>query len=123
MQVPGFIARQFYVKGSLRNTANGFQLEAQNPLGDGTLVGLGRVSVDERIIPADAIAAFRHGDPAPLEATSLSRERPIAVRKGDRVVLSVRGSQLAPGDHRLEVELHERDLGALRFSLTDHLSG
>ncbi|MBA2254683.1 MAG: hypothetical protein H0W07_06190 [Chloroflexi bacterium] len=123
MQVPGFIARQFYVQGSLRNTPDGFQLEAQNPIGDGTLVGVGSISVDGQVIALGAISAMRDGDPAPIAATDLSLQRPIPVRKGDRVTLSVRGPQLAAGDHRLEVELHERDLGALRFSLTDRLAG
>ena len=123
MQVPGFIARQFYVQGSLRNTLDGFQLEAHNPLGDGMLVGVGSIAVDGQAIPLEAITAFRDGDPAPIEATALSRQTPIPVRKGDRVTLSVRAAPLALGDHKLEVELYERDLGALRFSLTDRLGG
>lgn len=123
MQVPGFIARQFYVQGSLRNTPDGFQLEAQNPMGDGTLVGIGMIVVDGQSVPTEAITALRQGDAAPIGAAQLSPLSPIRVHKGDRVTLSVRGGQLAPGDHKLEVELYERDLGALRFSLTDRLIG
>lgn len=123
MQVPGFIARQFYVRGSLRNTPEGFQLEAHNPLGDGTLTGVGMIAVDGASVPVAAISALRAGDAAPITATDLGPGSPIHVRKGDRVTLRVRGPQLSGGEHRLEVELHERDLGALRFSLTDRLSG
>jgi hypothetical protein len=123
MQVPAFIARQFYVQGSLRNTPDGFELEAQNPLGDGTLVGVGKIAVDGQPVPIDAISALRQGDPDPIAAAQLSPMSPIRVRKGDRVTLSIRGAQLSPGDHQLEVELYERDLGALRFSLTDRLIG
>jgi hypothetical protein len=123
VQIPGFLARQFYVSGSLRNTVDGFRLEAQNPMGDGTLVGIGRIAVDGTDIPVDAITAHRDGDADAIAATAVSRATPIAVRKGDRVTLHVRGEALAPGDHRLEVELHERDLGTLRFSLTDQLGG
>jgi hypothetical protein len=121
MQVPGFIARQFYVQGSLRNTPDGFQLEAHNPLGDGTLVGIGMIAVDGQAVPLDTVSAVRQGDPEPIAAGALSAMSPIRVKKGDRVTLSVRGPQLTAGDHRLEVELYERDLGALRFSLTDRL--
>jgi len=123
MQVPGFIARQFYVRGSLRNTSDGFELQAHNPLGDGTLTGVGMIAVDGVRVPVDAISALRDGDRDPITATDLGPTSPILVRKGDRVTLRVRGPQLAGGDHDLEVELHERDLGALTFRLTDRLSG
>jgi hypothetical protein len=39
------------------------------------------------------------------------------------VTLLVEGSRLEPGEHRLEVELDELNLGRLRFSVRDRLSG
>ncbi|CAN5605197.1 MAG: hypothetical protein H0V12_05810 [Chloroflexi bacterium] len=122
MQIPGFLARKFYVKGSLRNTADGFALEAHNPMGDATLVGVGRIAVDGRSIDPADISATRKGDAAPIRATDLSRTNPIAVQVGDRVRLHVRGEALAPGEHRLEVELHELNIGNLRFSISDRLA-
>ena len=122
MNVPGFIARQFYVSGSLRNTPRGFQLEAQNPMGDGTLVGVGRIRVDGSEIPVDAVTAQLAGTPTPIRAAEVTVASPIRVSKGDRVTLHVDGPQLNPGDHRLEVELYELNLGRLAFSLTDRLS-
>ncbi len=106
MNIPGFLARQFYVSGSLRNTTDGFQLQAQNPMGDGTLVGVGRIVVDGREIPTAAVTAHREGEVgAPIRASDVSPERPIHVRVGDRVTLHVDGLRLNPGNHRLEVEL------------------
>lgn len=123
MKVPGFLARQFYVAGSLRNTADGFQLEAQNPMGSGVLVGIGRLSVDGREIPKEAVSAQRVGDEAVLRAADLSTRNPIRVSKGDRVTLRVAGEPLKPGDHILEVELVEINLGKLSFALSDRLAG
>src|SRR3990172_12297755 len=114
MQVPGFLARRFYVAGSLRNTETGFQLQAQNPMGAGTLVGIGRLSVDDHPIPVEAVSAVRDGDPTPLHATDVSPRRPIRVAVGDRVTLFVAGQTLAPGRHRLDVELYELNMGRLR---------
>jgi hypothetical protein len=122
MKVPSYLARQFYVQGSLRNTPTGFQLEAHNPLGSGVLVGIGRLAVSGREIPKEALTAQRHGDDTELRATDLSRRNPIRVRKGDRVTLRVEGEPLAPGDHILEVELYEINFGRLRFTLTDRLA-
>lgn len=122
MQVPGFLARRFYVAGSLRNTPTGFSLQATNPMGAGTLVGIGRLLVDDRSIPAASVSAVRDGDPTPLRAAEVSPRRPIQVALGDRVTLFVEGPALAPGRHRLDVELFELNLGRLRFSISDDLA-
>ena len=119
MDVPGFLAKQFYVTGSLRNTATGFRLEARNPMGNGTLVGIGRLAVDGQTIQASAVSALRADDPTPIEAASVDKFHPIRVQKGDHVALLVAGSPLAPGSHRLEVELYEVNLGLLRLAITD----
>ena len=122
MDVPAFLAKQFYVAGSLRNTPDGFRLEARNPLGSGTLVGIGRLAVDGHDIPASAVSALRQGETTPIEAASVSKFNPIRVQQGDRVALLVRGAPLAPGEHRLEVELYEVNLGLLRLGISDQLA-
>ena len=119
MNIPGFIARQFYVAGSLRNDDTGFEIQAQNPMGAGTLVGVGRIRVDGRDIPAEAVSAHRTGDDTPIGAADISRFKPVSVNKGDHVTLHVDGEPLAAGEHTLEVELFELNLGRLAFSITD----
>ena len=123
MKIPGFIARQFYVSGSLRNTDHGFQLQAQNPMGDGILVGVGRLRVDGREIDSASVTAQRQTDPAPIRARDVSATNPVHVSKGDRVTLHVDGAPLAPGEHQLEVELFERNLGQLSFAISDTVGG
>ena len=123
MRIPGFIARQFYVAGSLRNTGDGFQLQAQNPMGDGVLVGVGQMRVDGRdISPAD-VTALRPGDPIPISATDVDAAHPVEVARGDRVTLHVSGPPLTSGEHHLEVELFERNLGQLSFAISDNVAG
>ena len=122
MNVPGFIARQFYVSGSLRNNDAGFQLEAQNPLGSGTLIGVGRMRVDGRQIAADDVTAHPVGADQAIRATDVSTTNPIRVAQGDRVLLKVSGEPLAAGRHELEVELYEINLGRLAFSISDTLA-
>jgi hypothetical protein len=123
VKIPGFIARQFYVEGSLRNTDHGFQLQAQNPMGDGVLVGVGRLRVDGRDLSPDAVTAQRPGDATPINARDVDATHPIAVVKGDCVTLHVEGDRLPVGQHQLEVELFERNLGQLSFSISDRISG
>ena len=91
MRIPGFIARQFYVEGSLRNTDHGFQLQAQNPMGNGVLIGVGPLRVDGRDIDPAAVTAQRDGDPEPMSARDVSATNPVNVSKGDHVTLHVEG--------------------------------
>ena len=123
MRIPGFIARQFYVAGSLRNTDAGFQLQAQNPMGDGVLVGVGQMRVDGRDIDPNDVTAQRPGDPTPIHATEVSATNPVVVSRGDHVTLHVSGPSLAPGEHELEVELVERNMGQLSFAISDTVAG
>ncbi len=120
MNVPGFIARQFYVQGSLRNTDSGWQLQAQNSLSDGMLVGVGAMSVDGHAIDPAAVSA-RRDDGEVIKASDVSRTNPVRVARGDRVTLHVDGAPLAPGAHKLDVELYEINLGRLSFSISDQV--
>jgi hydroxymethylglutaryl-CoA reductase (NADPH) len=122
VNIPGFLARQFYVAGSLRNTESGWELQAQNPMGDGVLVGVGTMRVDGREIPADNVTARRTGEAEPIRARDVSRMRPVSVFKGDKVTLAVSGEPLSRGQHKLDVELVELNLGRLSFSITDSIS-
>jgi hypothetical protein len=120
VNVPGFIARQFYVQGSLRNADGGWELQAHNPISDGLLVGVGSMSVDGKPIAPDAVSA-RRPDGEVIRATNISRTNPVKVAKGDRVTLHVAGSPLAPGEHKLEVALYEINLGLLSFTISDRV--
>ena len=121
VNIPGFIARQFYVAGSLRNTNSGWELQAHNPMGDGTLVGVGSIRVDGTAIPVEAVTAQRTGEGERIRAAEVSRERPVNVVRGDRVTLAVAGAPLDSGEHRLDVELYELNLGRLSFSIKDRV--
>ncbi len=119
MNIPGFIARQFYVAGSLRNTDSGWELKAHNPMGNGVLTGVGQMRVDDQDIAPETVTAQRSGDAQPIRAQAVSRTNPVSVFKGDQVTLHVSGAPLAAGDHKLEVELFELNLGRLAFSISD----
>jgi hypothetical protein len=128
VQVPDALVRQFYVANSLRNTADGWALEAQNPMGDGTIVGVGPIRVDGRDIDLDDIAAEvvtpgADAPAAPIAATGVDRYAPLRFRRGDRLVLRVRGAPLEPGGHELDVRLIELNLGALHLRIRDTIAG
>lgn len=119
MRVPDFLVRQFYVKGSLQPEGDGFRIQARNGMGDGTLVGIGRVSMDGRNIDPSAISAQLVGSDAVHRAADVSGTSPVSFSRGDVVTFHVAGYPLTPGEHHFEVEIHERNLGLLQLALKD----
>lgn len=121
MRVPDFLVRQFYVDGSLRHEGDGFSLQARNGLGDGTLVGIGSISVDGAAIDASAITATRAGEDRVHRAAEISRSAPVVFGRGDIVTFHVAGYPLGPGRHRFEVEIFELNLGSVQLALSDEI--
>lgn len=123
MRVPDFLVRQFYVSGSLQHEGDGFQLQARNGMGDGTIVGIGAVVVDGTAIDASAISATRAGEATVHRANEISRTSPVSFSRGDVVTFHIAGHRLAPGEHRFEVEIFERNLGSVQLGLKDAVRG
>lgn len=121
MRVPGFLLRQLYRTGSLRNEADGFVLEAHNPLADGTIVRIGRISVDGQAIAPEDVTARRAGDDTVHRALDVSPATPVTFRRGDVVTFHVAGWRLEPGKHRLELEVDERNLGRVSLAIDDRV--
>jgi hypothetical protein len=119
MRVPDFMVRQFYVSGSLQHEGDGFRLQARNGLTDGTLVGIGRISVDGHLVDPSSVTATRAGDDAVHRAADVSRQSPVSFRREEVVTFHVAGHRLAPGEHRFEVEIFELNAGSLTLSLKD----
>jgi hypothetical protein len=119
MRVPDFLVRQFYVPGSLQHEGDGFRLQARNGMGDGTLVGIGSVSVDGTALDPAAISASREGEERIYQAAEISRTTPVSFSRGDVVTFHIAGHRLVPGKHRFEVEIFELNLGSLQLALSD----
>ena len=121
MRVPGFLLRQLYVSGSLRNESGGFSLQARNPFGDGTLVRIGRIRVDGQDIAPEDVSATREGDATVYQGSQVSPTTPVVFRRGDVVTFRVAGWQLDPGDHQLELEVDEINLGRVSLAIEDRI--
>jgi hypothetical protein len=123
VRVPAFVLRQLYLTGSLRNEPDGFSLQAHNPLGDGTLLRIGRIRVDGQDIAGEDVTARRAGDPTIYRAPDVSPSSPVTFRRGDVVTFHVAGWQLEAGRHELELEVDERNLGRVSLTIQDVVDG
>lgn len=119
MRVPSFLVRQFYIAGSLQHEGDGFRVQARNGMGDGTLVGIGTIKVDDTVIDPAQITASRAGETTLHHAADVSRRAPVSFGKGDVVTFHIAGHLLTPGEHRFEVDVYEVNLGLVSLSLKD----
>ncbi len=122
VQVPPFLLRRLYVKGSLRNTSEGFQFELKNTLGAGFAEGLLPVTVDGESMPVEDcwFSVQDAAEPCPFSAVTPENTFTLAMNKATTIV--VRGRQLSEGAHRIGLGFQVVGLGPMSFEVTDQVS-
>lgn len=117
--IPAFMLKQMYVKGSLRNSADGFSLTVRNHLAPGTLVGLGLAVDGVALDPAQITVVVRDTrTPAP----GVTAETPLPFPTNTPVTLEVTGAPLPPGAHTLALQAQTREIGAVTIEVNDSVA-
>lgn len=117
MAVPSFLLKKLYVKGSLKNTGNGFEFTLKNNLAPGTLIGVGPVTLDDEAIPQEKITfSSPQGD---VRADQVSSRSPLVFGLNAEVKVDVAGQALDAGAHHLVVAVLTREVGRIEIDLTD----
>ena len=117
---PASMLAQLYVKGSLKNTEDGFEFKLKNIIDSGTLVGLGPLGVDESSYAPDAMT-IRVGERI-LSGDAISHTSPLPVRSYAEIFMKVAGAPLASGSHKLTIQIVTREVGRLQFSVNETLA-
>jgi hydroxymethylglutaryl-CoA reductase (NADPH) len=119
MKIPALILRQLYTFGSLANTVGGARFQLKNRLSDARLRRLRGLRLDdEELAPADVRLVLEDG--REFGADGLPDELPFALR--DTVTVIAEGRELAPGQHRIGVDMEVAPYGRLRFEVTDAIA-
>ena len=119
--IPSFLLTKLYVKGSLKNTATGFELAIQNTLAPGTIVGLDSVRVDGSEYPLEAITAVLP-DGTKISIADVSADSGLRFGIGDRVTIRVEGQPLAAGPHKLRICPKTKEAGTLDILAEDTIA-
>jgi len=121
MQVPAFLLRRLYVKGSLRNDDDGFAFDLKNSLGSGYAEQVLPLSVDGvEIAPGRASFSI---DGQRTNFTDVSSERPFTLAMNKLVTIAVEGETLAAGKHKLAIGFVVTGMGRMQFDVTDAIDG
>lgn len=113
MELPSFLLRKLYKRGSLRETSPSmFRFTLRNTLGPATVVGPPHVTVNGIAYAPGRVKSSR------VDLDAISQQRPFEFRKGDQVTLRMPGSLLRSANH-IQVLVLTKEFGELRIDAED----
>ncbi len=119
MQIPVFLLRKLYLKGSLKNNENGFTFKLKNSLAPGTAVAIHPLKVDGVEYPLTAITISSvDGE---VKASEVTESKAFPIKVGVEITMNVTGTPLAKGSHKLDISLQTKEAGKLSFDVTDDI--
>lgn len=118
--IPSYQLSTLYIKGSLKNTENGFELSLRNTIDSGHLISLGPIHVDETSYPAQAITwKTANGE---WRGDQISYRSPVLVSIYTEAKVVVEGQLLAPGTHHLILTAAASEVGRIQFTISDSVA-
>lgn len=117
MEVPAFLLRRLYVKGSLRNVDGGFEFDLMNSLGAGYAERVLPLQVDGESIPLERTAFVVQGERIGFD--EISPDRPMTLAMNSALTVRVDGRTLEDGKHTLGIGFEVSGMGELQFDVTD----
>jgi hypothetical protein len=117
MQVPAFLLRRLYVKGSLRNENGGFAFDLKNSLGSGYAESVLPLTVDGAEVPIAAASFETDGEALPF--ADVSPERTMTLGMNKIVTIRVAGQALPAGKHKIGIGFMVTGMGKMEFDVTD----
>ena len=117
MQVPAFLLRRLYVKGSLRNENGGFAFDLKNSLGSGYAESVLPLTIDGAEVPRESATFFVDGEGVRFD--EVSSEKPMTLGMNKLVTITVDGQTLDAGKHKIGVGFMVTGMGKMAFDVTD----
>ena len=121
LKVPGFLLRRLYVRGSLRRTENGFQLDLKNTLGSGYARRLLPLQVNGETLPLET--CFFEVDGERHAFADVTPESPFSLALNRTSVLGGEGVSVPEGLVEVTIGFEVQGLGDLSFSVKDTPAG
>lgn len=114
--------KKLYVRGSLKNTAAGFELTLKNILAPGTIIGLNSLKVDGREVTLENIRV-RSGSGTDVVASAIIAQSPVAFPLHSTATIQVVGEPLAAGSHDILIAVNTKEVGLLEITVADFIAG
>ncbi|MBN2230214.1 MAG: hypothetical protein JW779_11560 [Candidatus Thorarchaeota archaeon] len=119
MQIPTFLLRKLYIKGSLENVDDGFKFMLKNSISSGTAINIEPIKVNGIEYPLEStIISSADGE---ITGNAISEENTFPIKVGLDIVLHVKGDPLPAGEHTIDISLTTKEVGKLAFDVTDSI--
>ncbi|MHA2024701.1 MAG: hypothetical protein ACW98U_02275 [Candidatus Thorarchaeota archaeon] len=119
MQIPAFLLRKLYIKGSLENVEGGFSLKLKNSLSPGTTTAVAPIKVNDNEYGLDVTTISSEG--VEILGSEISEDNTFPIKVGVEIVIFVKGDPLPEGEHKIDLSLKTKEAGTLAFDVTDSI--
>jgi len=117
LQIPTFLLRKLYIKGSLENVDDGFIFKLKNSISSATAVNFKPIKVNGNEYALDAtVISSEDGE---ISGNEISSENTFPIKVGLDITVRVKGDQLAAGEHTIDISLATKEVGDLAFDVKD----
>jgi len=119
LQIPTFLLRKLYVKGSLENVDDGFKFKLKNSISSATAVDFKPLKVNGTEYSLDTtVISSEDGE---IAVSEISKENSFPIKVGLDITVHVKGDQLPAGEHTIDIALATTEVGDLAFDVTDSI--
>ena len=119
MQIPTFLLRKLYIKGSLENNEDGFQFKLKNSISSATAISIEPMKVNGNEYPLDAtIISSEDGE---ITGNEISESSTFPIKVGTDITIRVKGEPLPEGEHKIDISLTTKEVGKLAFDVQDSI--
>lgn len=117
MQIPVFLLRKLYIKGSLENTDDGFSFKIKNSLSPGTAIAMDALKVNGNEYGLDKTMVS--DGTAEICAADISESNSFQIKVGVEISVKIKGDPLPEGEHTLDIGIVTKEAGKLAFDVKD----
>ena len=119
MQIPAFLLRKLYIKGSLENVEGGFSFKLKNSLSPGTTTSVAPIKVkgDEYSLYSTTIKSV-DGE---VRGSEISEDNTFPIKVGVEIEIFIEGDPLPEGEHTIDISLKTKEAGTLAFDVKDSI--
>ena len=118
MDIPDFMLKKLYVKGSLKKEDNGIVFKLKNAIAPAQLVGIDSLEIDGEKVTGPLRLITGGKD---FSAQDISPEKPMEFGLKDKAVIKVENKELTDGEHEIAIVLHTKEVGPLSLTFKDSM--
>ena len=119
MQIPTFLLRKLYVKGSLENVDGGFKFTLKNSISTSTAINVDPIKVNGNEYPLESVTIS--SDDGEIKGSEISADNSFPIKVGVNLTIHVAGDKLPEGEHTIDISLSTKEVGKLAFDVKDSI--